>query len=360
MVPEAMRVLVGDIGGTKTNLACATILSDRVTLEQVRRYPSAEAPSLAAIVRSYLDELPRDAIAWDAAAFAVAGPVHGDRCKTTNLPWELDAGELGRTLELPRVRLLNDLEAIAWAVADLGDEQLLSLHEGEGEGELGVGNAVVVAAGTGLGVAGLHWDGARHHPFATEGGHADFAPTNEQELALLRHIQRTRSRASWERVASGRGIANIYAFLLDWYGATTPAWLAETGFRSASRVVVAFGSSIPPFGSAGDRFDRSAAIAEAAARGACPICVETMEMFATFYGRAAGNQALSHMALGGVYLTGGVALGNLALLERGPFLAAMFAKGRMTPLLRRMPIRVITEEHAALRGAARYGVAWAG
>src|SRR5690606_1100515 len=205
-----MHVLVGDIGGTKTSLALASVVGDHVELSAVRRYKSAAAPSLASVVSRYLDETE---ITCDVASLAVAGPVHGDRCKTTNLPWELDARELEGALKLARVRLLNDLEAVAWAVPKLEPSELVTLHEGAGQaadGLAGQGNACVIAAGTGLGVAGIHWDGARHHPFATEAGHADFAPSTEQEFALLRRLQRVHPHVSWERVCSGRGITALY------------------------------------------------------------------------------------------------------------------------------------------------------
>lgn len=333
-----MQVLVGDIGGTKTRLALASWAGDRVELSAARRYASPESPSLAAIVSRYLDET---GITCDLASLAVAGPVRGDHCKTTNLPWELDARELERALGLPRVRLLNDLEAVAWAVPKLESADLVSLHEGyeghEGDGQAGNGvdargNACVIAAGTGLGVAGIVWDGARHHPFASEAGHADFAPTNEQEFALLRRLQRRYSHVSWERVCSGQGISAIYEFLLGWHGASTPQWLRQ-----------AFAEN-----------DDAAAIAESAAAQTCEICIETMDLFASFYARVVGNLALSHMALGGVYLTGGVTLNNCALVRGPAFLATMFNKGRMTPLLRRMPVRIIVKPNVALFGAAHY------
>lgn len=314
-----MRTLVGDIGGTKTSLALA---SDTLELVEVRRFASASASSLAELVRRYLDET---GARPELAAFAVAGPVVADRCKTTNLPWELDARALERALDLRQVRLLNDLEAVAFAVPSLRAAQLHTLHAPESATTHG--NACVIAAGTGLGVAGLCWDGARHHPFATEAGHADFAPSNELEFALLRHLQREHGHVSWERVVSGQGIVNIFAFLLDWRGAKPPLWLADP--------------------------DPAPAIAHAAARGSCSISVETMQLFARLYARVIGDLALTHMALGGVYLAGGVTLSNQPLLGRESFLQALFDKGRMSGLLRRMPIRVIMEPHVGLLGAAR-------
>jgi glucokinase len=325
-----MRVLVGDIGGTKTSLALADITGEHVELVEPRSYASASWPGLQACARAYLDEI---GLPCELAAFALAGPVKEGRCATTNLAWVVDAHTLEAELGLARARLLNDLEAVAWAVPALAPAQLEQLQVGDGSR----GNACVIAPGTGLGEAGLYWDGTQHHPFASEGGHADFAPVTELELALLGFIRRTHARVSWERVVSGMGIANLYAFLLEHRRASTPAWLHDE---------IAAG-------------ELAAAVAHAAARGADPICVETMQLLFTLYGREAGNLALKHMALGGVYLAGGVTLRNLELLRASGFIEGFCDKGRMRELMGRMPVRVILDPHAALRGAARLAVAGA-
>jgi glucokinase len=320
-----MRVLVGDIGGTKTGLAVAETGRDKVQLDHERRYPSRDYPSLDALLRRYCDDT---GAACDLAALAIAGPVQDGRSKTTNLPWEVDAEAIRRGLGHSDVRLLNDLEAVAWGVGALGADEVAVIHPGDPDG---VGNACVVAAGTGLGEAGLFWDGQRHHPFATEGGHTDFAPTDELEFALYRFLQRTHGHVSWERVACGTGIGNLHAFLLEWRGGDLPTWLREE---------MAAG-------------DPSAAIARAATGAKCPICVEAMALFARLYGREAGNMALKHLALGGVWLGGGVAPKNLDLLRTGGFVSAFLDKGRMTPLVERMPVKVILEQRTPLLGAAR-------
>lgn len=325
-----MRILVGDIGGTKTGLAMAEVVGDEVTLGAERRYPSGGFESLEAIVARYLAETDATRGAGcSRGAFAIAGPVQGRRSKTTNLPWEIDADHLERSLGLEGVGLLNDLEAVAWGIAALDPEDLVELHPGAPGGR---GNACVVAAGTGLGEAGLYWDGERHRPFATEGGHTDFAPVDEREFALLRHLQGRYGRVSWERVASGMGITNIYEFLLEWRGAETPGWLAAEM----------------------EEGDAAAAVARAADAGSCPICAETMELFLSAYGREAGNMGLKHMALGGVYLGGGIAPKHLDALRQGPFLEGFFAKGRMEALMRKMPVRVILSGGTPLLGCARF------
>lgn len=320
-----MRVLVGDIGGTKTALGLAQTQRDHVELDGLRRYASAEFASLDEIVRSYLQDT---GVSCRFAAFAIAGPVRDRRSQATNLPWALDADAMEQSLGFSGVALLNDLEAMAWGLAALGPGDLAEIHPGDASG----GNACVVAAGTGLGEAGLFWDGLRHHPFATEGGHADFAPADAVECALLTFLQRRFGRVSWERVVSGPGIRSLYEFLLDRQGGASPQWL-EDAFVTG---------------------DPAAAIAEAAAAGRCPLCVETMDLFFRLYGREAGNMALKHMALGGVFLGGGIAPKNLELLRRSAFLAGFFDKGRLEPLMRAMPVRVIIQSGTPLLGAARF------
>jgi glucokinase len=321
-----MRVLVGDIGGTKTGLALAETMGDKVQLDHERRYPSSDFATLDALLRRYCDDT---GVVCDLASLAIAGPVKDGRSRTTNLPWEVDAAGIRRALGLDAVRLLNDLEAVAWGLDALGADEVAVLHSGDPDA---VGNICVVAAGTGLGEAGMYWDGQGHHPFATEGGHADFAPSDDREYALYRFLQRRHGHVSWERVASGSGIGNLHAFLLEWRSATCPDWLRDEMADS----------------------DPSAAIARAAAQGKCPICAEAMELFARLYGREAGNAALKHLALGGVYLGGGVAPKNLDLLHSGSFVAAFLDKGRMTPLVERMPLKVILEQRTPLFGAARF------
>jgi glucokinase len=326
-----MSVLVGDIGGTKTGLAVAELsqgAADGITLSLERRYPSAEFASLADIVERFVEETGADC---ELASFAIAGPVVDDRSKTTNLPWELDARVLADRLGFRRARLLNDLEAVAWGVAALGDGDLAELQSGAADSGQG-GNACVVAAGTGLGEAGLYWDGNRHHAFATEGGHTDFAPTDDREFDLFRHLQQRFGHVSWERVVSGMGIGNLYLFLTQAHHAEHPAAVA-TALASDG--------------------DLAAAVAVEAAAG-CPLCAETMDLFALLYGREAGNMALKHMALGGVFLGGGIAPKNLDLLRNGGFMRGFLDKGRMRPLMQRMPVRVILQPRTPLLGAARF------
>jgi glucokinase len=331
-----MRVLVGDIGGTKTGLGVAETDGRGATLTEVRRYPSADFDSLESILIQYLQDTaqsPAQDCPW--GAFAIAGPIQGRRSKTTNLPWEVDGDLIEHILDFRAVGLLNDLEAVAWGVAALGPDDLAEIHHGGDPDDPEaprVGNACVVAAGTGLGEAGLYWDGTRHRPFATEGGHTDFAAADERELALLQYLQERLGHVSWERVVSGMGIGNIYGFMLRWRRSVTPDWLAAEIARG----------------------DLAAAVASAAAGQRCAVCVETMELFFRLYGREAGNMGLKQMALGGVYLGGGIAPKNLEALRASQFLDGFFSKGRMEPLMRRMPVRVILNGDTPLLGAARF------
>jgi len=319
-------MLVGDIGGTKTVLANAETDAGGVRLTCDRHYASRDFGSLEEIVARFRAET---GLINETAAFAVAGPVQDDRSEITNLSWVLSARHLAQALDLRAVRLLNDLEATAWGIAALGPDDFAVLHPGA---PAAVGNACVIAAGTGLGEAGLYWDGTCHRPFATEGGHTDFSPRDERELRLLRRLRERYGHVSWERLVSGMGIANIYDGLLEGQATATadPGWPTPAGA------------------------DKSAAIAAAAADGSCPVCAETMQLFMELYGREAGNLALKQMAIGGVYLGGGIAPKNLDLLRQGPFLRAFFDKGRRTALMQRMPVKVILEQQAPLFGAARF------
>jgi glucokinase len=226
--------------------------------------------------------------------------------------------------------LINDLEANAYGIATLGPGDIATLQEGEPGRRA---NQCVVSAGTGLGEAGLFWDGAGHRPFACEGGHTTFAPGNKEEIALLEYLMRGLDHVSWERVLSGPGLHNVYQFLRDTGRGAEPAWLADH---------LAEG-------------DPSSAIAEAANRGKSGLCEQALDMFVALYGSEAGNMALKTLSLGGVYLGGGIAPKILGKLREGVFTKAFAAKGRMRELLETIPIHVIVNDQTALKGAARCG-----
>jgi len=322
-------ILAGDTGGTSTRLAAFEMERGRLRPVVEQTYPSREHGGLGEIVAKFLGA---HAIAVDHACFGIAGPVRDGRVQTPNLPWIVDAAAMAAQLGLSGVDLLNDLEANAWGVAALAPEDLLTLNAGApGAG----GNACVVAAGTGLGEAGMYWDGAMHRAFGCEGGHADFAPRDALEIDLLCHLQARFGHVSTERVVSGPGLVNVYAFLRD------------TGR----------GAEMPEVAAAMRDRDAAAVIAQAALDGRCPLCVMALDLLVSIYGAEAGNAGLKFMASGGVYIGGGIAPKIARKLADGAFVRAFVAKGRMQPLMEAMPVHVILNPKTALLGSARYAAA---
>jgi glucokinase len=321
-----MRVLAGDIGGTKTRLGIFEVDGAECRLVEERSYPSQDHTGLGEIVTDFAGS---DGGDCRAACFGIAGPVTGRRIRVTNLPWVVDADELEDQSGIQKVALLNDLEATGWGVPALDESQFVVLNRGLPEA---TGNGAVIAAGTGLGEAGIYWDGIQAKPFACEGGHTSFSPTDELGDRLLFFLRGIHGRVSWERVLSGPGLANLLRFMVTEAGETEPEWFLE-----ADRT----GDPVP-------------AVSEAALEGRCEISVRTLELFARLYGEEAGNLALKVMATGGVWVGGGIAPRILPFLEDGAFMAGFLAKGRMQPLLESMPVKVVLEDRAALFGAARF------
>ncbi|HUD73682.1 MAG TPA: glucokinase, partial [Terracidiphilus sp.] len=268
-----------------------------------------------------------------AACFGVPGPVRDGRLRLTNLPWTLDSRELSVSLGVNHVFLINDLEANGYGVEELTADQIYTLSEGDSSQ---IGNRALIAAGTGLGEGLLIWNGRAHTPFPSEGGHADYAPRNEDEIDLLRFLkQKYNGRISWERVVSGPGLTNIYEFLREVRGVDEPNWLAA---RLASE-------------------DPNAVITELALAAKSEICEKALDMFVSAYGAEAGNLALKLLSVGGVYVGGGIAPRILEKLKDGRFIKAFTDKGRLSQLLVNMPVRIILESRAALLGAAAYAEA---
>jgi glucokinase len=318
-------ILAGDVGGTYARLAVFDDKGGRLTPAAEATFPSREHGSLAAVLRKFRAAYP---LSVDRACFGVAGPVRHGRSDATNLPWVVDSGPLAQELGLKRVELINDLEANAWGIGVLEPGDLAVLNAGAPDAE---GNQAVISAGTGLGEAGLCWAGKMHRPFATEGGHADFAPRNHLEMALLDYLLKQFQRVSVERVVSGPGLVNVYRFLRDTGRGEEPAWLAEQMRQQ----------------------DPGAVISQIALSGKSELCVHALDLFVSLYGAEAGNLALKVLATGGVYLGGGIAPKILAKLQDPIFLNAFTAKGRLKPLLQAMPVRVILNDKTALLGAAR-------
>ena len=313
----------GDIGGTKTRLAVVEVTGTRVRVMHEASYPSRDYALFEELLSHFLSSTETPAH----ASFGIAGPIQGRVVQTTNLPWRIDADALQRQFSFARCDLLNDLEATAYGLPALGADDILVLQAGAPDAS---GNAAVIAAGTGLGEAGLYWDGQNHHPFATEGGHTSFSPQNEAEMAFLKYLQQRYQHVSWERIVSGMGLLDLHAFLCLHYHADAPQWLLEKMQNG----------------------DAAAAIANAALSGRDDICVETLNWFVRLYGAEAGNLALKIMSRGGLYLGGGIAPKILPLLQTDMFLDAFLNKGRMRPLLEAMPVKVILNDRAALFGPA--------
>jgi glucokinase len=325
-------ILAGDVGGTKVALALFDFQSGNLHHAAEKRYPAKDYPGLEAIVKEFLAEYQQEG-KISAACFGVPGPVRHGVLRLTNLPWTLDSRKLSLDLCIDHVFLINDLEANGYGIPELKAEQIFTLSAGDPSA---AGNRALISAGTGLGEAFLVWNGKRHIPMASEGGHCDFAARNEDEIDLLRHLQKKMGgRVSYERVIAGVGIKSVYDFLRDERKMEEPAWLRE-------RLAVD---------------DPNAVIGELGLSGESEICVKTLDMVVGAYGAEAGNLALKVLATGGVYVGGGIAPKILKKLEDGTFMKAFTDKGRLSDLLVQTPVRVILESRAALIGAAAYAEA---
>jgi glucokinase len=319
-------ILAGDIGGTNTRLALIEASNDGLQIVVEKTFPSRERTSLEAAIAEFLSVHPCN---LTRASFGIAGPVRNGRCEATNLPWVVDSKTLARRLGVKRIGLINDLEANSYGIAVLQGTDLVILNKGARNAK---GNRAIISAGTGLGEAGMYWDGAVHRPFPSEGGHADFAPRNNLEIELLNYLMSRYRRVSYERLVSGPGLVNVYQFLRDTGKGEEPPWLAEE---------LRHGEPAP-------------IISRHAMGGKCPLCLEALELFVSLYGAEAGNLALKIMAIGGVYLGGGIAPKIISELKEPEFMNAFTAKGRMRPLLQDIPVRVIMNPKTALLGAARH------
>jgi glucokinase len=321
-------LIAGDIGGTKTALAIfSSEAGPLVPLAQTKVH-SADYPSLQVIVKEFLAAEMKPV---ERACFAVAGPVINGRVKTTNLPWVIEESSLAEQLNINRqsVHLLNDLEAIANAVPILRPSDVVTINAGQ---PVAKGTIAVIAPGTGLGESFLTWDGSGYRPHSSEGGHADFAPTNERQIRLLEHMLKKSGHVSFEHVCSGIGIPNIYSFLRD------IEQLPQTP------EVTSLIDSAP---------DRTAAIFTHADHS--ELCAATIEVFVSILAAEASNLAVKMMATGGVYVAGGVAVHALAALKQPAFMESFTRKGRFAELMSRIPIHVVVSP-AGLAGAAAYGL----
>jgi glucokinase len=321
----AACVLAGDIGGTKTDLAVYSASAPRrLTLVREASFPSRAFASLEAVIAGFRASR-SEPIA--AAAFGVPGPVVDGAAQITNLPWRVDVEMLARAVGSPRTRLMNDLETTAYGALFLGPHELLTVNRGIAPR---AGNRAVIAAGTGLGQAVLFWDGSRYRPSATEGGHADFGPIDDRDLGLWQFLRRLYKRVSWERVVSGPGLYNIFRYLDE----------------ELRRPVA------PTVRARLQRDDPGAVIGAAGVGGACPTCAEAVTMFVRLYGAQAGNLALTTMALGGVYVGGGIVTKLLPKITGGAFVEAFTAKEPHRALVERIPVWILLNPRTSQLGAA--------
>jgi glucokinase len=322
-------IVAGDVGGTKTALALFEI--DGALLLPVRDavYPSQEHGSLEEILAAFLSGGPAASLA--AGCFGLPGAVLDGKVATTNLPWTVEETRLAAALKVPRVKLLNDLEATAYGMLHLRSEELAPLNPKAGPRRNG--QVAVLAAGTGLGEAMLCWDGQHYHPIASEGGHVDFAPRNDREIDLLRYLRQRFGHVSYERILSGPGFYNLFCFLRDsGAGSPTPALAqALAGAEDPSAVVSTFGLS-----------------------GQDALAAATLDLFCELYGAEAGNLALKCLAVGGVFIGGGIAPKILKALQGSAFMRGFADKGRFRPLLESIPVQVSLNPGAGLLGAAHY------
>jgi glucokinase len=318
-------VMAGDIGGTKTNIGLFSAGQSRPSCEVEKSYSSQDVSSLQEVIEQFLDEHPEPV---SSACFGIAGPVIKGESKTTNLPWVVSEETIKERFEFGRVRLINDLAATAMSVPALLESEVHKLNTciPEKGGAIGI-----VAPGTGLGIALAVFKEGSIHTVSSEGGHVDFAPRNEREIDLLRHLLDQLSHVSIERVVSGPGLFAIYSWLREYRDYREPDWLAEkmTSEDEAPKV-----------------------ISQTALADKDPLCVEALDLFASIMGAVAGNLALTGMTTGGIYLGGGIPPKIVQKLDDGTFMEAFTAKGRFRDLLSTIPVRVILNDKAALLGAA--------
>jgi glucokinase len=322
-------ILAGDIGGTNARLAYFQPQNGHLRLVSERVYPSREHSEFGEIVSQFLDD---SGTRPEVACFGIAGPVHNGRVETSNLPWVIEQSRLAKQIHLPATLLINDLEASAWGIGALVDGDLVPLNKIDGPA---VGNQAVIAPGTGLGEAGLFWDGTRHHVFACEGGHTDFGPQNEVQIELLRFLQKRFKHVSYERILSGPGLVNVYEFL------------RETGSAKPS----------PELEAAIKKSDPAAAISRAALDGSSPLAEQSLELWISVFGAEAANLALKTMATGGLFLAGGISPKILPKLKEPIFMQNFLEKGRLRSLVEAVPVQVVTNDKAGLLGAARCAAA---
>ncbi len=321
-------VLGGDVGGTKVNLAIFEADENNVRMIKTSTYHSASSNSINNILQQFLKENPD--FQPEKVCLGVAGPVFEGRVEVTNLPWRVDADEIAAATNISKVILLNDLEVTAYGLAGMEEKDLHVLHEGDpDEG----GNISILSPGTGLGEAGLFWDGQSYHPFATEGGHCDFSCRNASDLQLHDYMLRKFKVVSWESIIAGPAIHAIYTFLCEAKNQTVNPAITEKIKHE----------------------DPSAIISEEAVNGTDPVCVETMRIFVRNLARECCNLILKMKSTGGIFLAGGIPPKIISLLSGPHFYENLLDCDRMQDLVKKVPVKVILNDKAPMIGAGWYG-----
>ncbi|MCB0667976.1 MAG: glucokinase [Saprospiraceae bacterium] len=321
---KPILVLAGDIGGTKTNLALFHYAESTFRLLQEKTYSSRSFNSFNDMVLDFVGSEKPDCI-----SVGVAGPVINDSVKITNLNWSIEAKSCSETTGIPHVYMINDLVANIYGLATLEAKDFVVFHEGAPDI---MGNAAIISPGTGLGEAGMFWDGHYFHPFATEGGHADYAPETEEDIGLLLYLQKIHGHVSWERVVSGMGINQIFEFLCQYRDYQPDDQMREALEKGDAAAIISQGSKD------GD-----------------PVCKETMQMFWRNLANEAANIVMKYNGFGGVFIGGGIVPKNLDVLSKEDFLHYFLEAGRMKSLLEKVPVRIVLNDRAALQGASFYG-----
>jgi glucokinase len=312
-------IVAGDLGGTKSNLGTFDSRDGKLVPIAEEHLDSHKYASVEELVQDYINQTKSNC---SAACFGVAGPVVDNTVRASNLPWMIQGDSLARLLKIPSVRLLNDLEATCYGLEVLAPNELVCIHDGTKEDRA---NKVIIAAGTGLGEGVIFWDGERHFPSPTEGGHADWAPHTEQQADLWRFLKARNEIVSSEIILSGRGFKSLHDFLDP-------------------------GDVHPEFND--PNVDPAPIITEAALAKTCPTCVATLDLWVDIYGSEAGNLAIRNVARAGIYIAGGIAVKIIEKLKDGRFAKAVAEKEKLGYLLSQIPIYVVMNEKAPLLGAA--------
>lgn len=322
--PGSSIVLAGDVGATKTILSLIKFDEENAVTLKEAKYKSHDYNNIIELTENFI----KDSAVPGSICFGVAGPVLDGHAKLSNINWDIDKDELANHFTVKTVHLINDLEATAYGLTMLTEKDIAILHRGD---ETPVGNAAVIAPGTGLGEAGLYWDGQYYHPFATEGGHCDFASRNEFDFELYTFLQRKFDHVSWERLVCGPGIINIYHFLRDEKKREEPEWLKEKMKNADAAAVIS------------QHVEQS------------NICKETMQLFIRYLAYESANLVIKLKATGGLYIGGGIIPQIVPLLQNNVFFSSFCQSGRLNYLLEKVPIKIVLNSRTALLGAAWYG-----